>query len=200
MAQDNHALIHIGLNAESRKQSNLDTYQISYYPGNFSGQKIYIEYPAHDKSVQRNALGLEAAIQYEAFLFQGEYKHFDLNIAEHNLDGYYASLSYVFGSFQRQYKKGAFGRINMPNDFSQLKDGTFEIVLRYSTIHAKSSNNTFQDKPINGNTHDMTFGLNWYLTSNIRVMYNYVFANLETQEPNEDINVFSHMLRLQGDF
>ncbi|MCE5252488.1 hypothetical protein LLG96_19985 [bacterium] len=92
------------------------------------------------------------------------------------------SSFYIMGSFflthnSRAYKQanGAFGGAVMTenNYYGNGGYGAWELAVRYSKID-------LTDGEINGGeANDITFGVNWYLNSNARVMLNYIRSDLE---------------------
>ncbi len=72
--------------------------------------------------------------------------------------------------------------------------GAWEVGLRYSHID-------LNDEGISGGEEDnITVGLNWYLNPNVRMMFNYVNADLEDRAgiPDGDADIFQ--TRFQIDF
>ena len=88
--------------------------------------------------------------------------------------GSYITASVFLTGEQRNYDQnlGIFGRTSPKNSFS-LGEGTwgaFELAGRWSYL-------TLNDNVRGGILNNFTFGLNWYLYSNLRLMTNYVIAN-----------------------
>ncbi len=141
-----------------------------------------------------NRFGVEAALVYGAFSLQGEYM--GANVAtpdgsDPSFSGYYAYASYFLTGEHRAYKNstGTFDRVKPKTNFGKGGTGAWEVALRYSGLDLK-------DNPIQGGElEDVTFGLNWYLNPNVRTMFNYVLADLDTVG-NADIV----QLRFQVDF
>ena len=94
-------------------------------------------------------------------------------------DGVYAYASYFLTGENRRYRKsrGAFGPIKPARNFrfgAEEGWGAWEIAARYSRLDLDSAD-------VSGGTlNDVTAGVNWYLNPNVRVMFNYVFADLES--------------------
>lgn len=90
--------------------------------------------------------------------------------------GLYGQVSYFLTGEQRYYRErlGVFGRVRLNDNFS-LRDrtcGALELTARYSYLD-------LDDRAVlGGRLSDLTFGLNWYLQSNLRVMFNYTWARL----------------------
>ena len=91
---------------------------------------------------------------------------------------------YVFGSFfltgeRRPYKtsSGAFDRVKPKKNFDWKGGyGALELAARYSMLD-------LNDEDMNGGElSNFTFGVNWYLNPNVRIMLNYVRAMLDEDD------------------
>lgn len=93
-----------------------------------------------------------------------------------NFSGSYIKGSYFLTGEHRPYKHGKFNRIE-PIDPAIGKDasgnGAWEVAYRFSTID-------LEDGVVQGGELDNhTFGLNWYLSKNLRFMLNYIMSDLD---------------------
>lgn len=140
-------------------------------------------------------VGTEAALVYGPFSMQGEWslaKNDRKNRENFNLPGnsgepsdnvdfraWYAYASYFLTGENRRYKAsyGVFDKIKPRDNFYDKKTGwglgAWELALRYSDIDLEDAS------VIGGEMDDITVGLNWYLNTNTRVMFNYVAVDLE---------------------
>ncbi len=133
---------------------------------------------------------------------QGEYVHAFVNDVDSATFGdedmefraFYVLVSCFLTGEHRPYsmKEGTFGRVRPRRNFGfedGAAPGAWEVGLRYShmDLDNKYSNG--------GELDDITVGLNWYLNPNTRIMFNYVFADVEGVG---DVNIFQ--LRFQVDF
>jgi phosphate-selective porin OprO and OprP len=120
--------------------------------------------------------GLEGAGILGPFSVQGEYSHMHLNrvgtAPSLNFDGYY-----VFGSFfvtgeSRSFRGGTIDRLKpiRPFDPSRGNWGAIEIAARYDKLNLTDHNFS----ALNHDAHAWTAALNWYLTGNVKLMFNYV--------------------------
>ncbi|MDI6758160.1 MAG: porin [Candidatus Omnitrophota bacterium] len=151
------------LQYRSKPESNLAPYFVD--TGVFSAKKA-------------NLYGLETAYIRGPLSFEAEYAGSSVD-RKGNEDVYFQGLyglaSYFFTGETRAYSRstGEFLRVRPKHNFS-LKDktwGAWEAALRYSYLDLDENN-------INGGIlSDVTFGLNWYLNPNMRMMFNYIFAN-----------------------
>jgi phosphate-selective porin OprO/OprP len=141
-----------------------------------------------------NRFGIEVALVHGPFSLQGEYMGANVETpdgSDPSFSGYYASASYFLTGEHRAYKNssGTFDRVKPKTNFGKGGTGAWEVALRYSGLD-------LNDAPIQGGElEDITFGLNWYLNPNVRAMFNYVLADLDTVG-NADIV----QLRFQIDF
>jgi phosphate-selective porin OprO/OprP len=147
--------------------------------------------------VYYNSYGLELAAMRGPLSFEGEY--IATNISRNGgqpdllMGGYYGSLGWFLTGESRTYKakSGSFDRIKPLNNFDWKKGGTgaWEIATRYSTLDLTDEN------VVGGKEKNITFGVNWYLTPQLRIMTNYVMVNTDTNE-----NPHLIQTRIQLDF
>lgn len=122
-------------------------------------------------------VGLEAAFVYGSFSLEGEYIHAFVNRQEGSnlqFNSFYVQGSYIFTGEHRNYdtEVAEFGRITPKRNFGEDGGmGAWEAALRYSYLD-------LNDHDIRGGRlSDVTAGLNWYLNPNVRVSWNYVYAD-----------------------
>jgi len=135
--------------------------------------------------------GLEAAYTVGPFSVQGEYVNASISMKNGKsfVPSYYGYVSYFLtGEHRPRSSKNAFGRVKPIKEFN-FKDkwGAVELAARYSSFDM-----TTVDQ---GKLNNFTLGVNWYLTSYARIMYNYIYSN---NTEFETINM--HMVRFQIDF
>ena len=150
-----------------------------------------------------NRFNPELAIVYGPFSLQTEYTFVDVDLkrsmdSDPEFSGFYVSGSYFLTGEHRKYstKKGTFSRVKPENNYYWGKGlGAIELTARYSELD-------LSDEGIDGGRlQDATFGINWYLNPNTRVMLNYVRANLDRTDldiDNENADLLG--LRFQIDF
>jgi len=120
--------------------------------------------------------GLEGAGVLGPVSVQGEYSHMHLDrfgtAPSLNFDGYY-----VFGSFfvtgeSRSFKGGLIDRLRPIRPFDPTKGnwGAFELAARYDRINLTDHGLSTLDH----DGHSWTAALNWYLTGNVKLMFNYI--------------------------
>ncbi len=131
-------------------------------------------------------VGLEWAATHGPASLQAEWHTARVNLREaeefpHDgsarLEGFYVYASYFLTGEHRTYNRatGVFGRTTPRNNFRADGSGwgAWEVGLRYSELD-------LNDDPIEGgHLRNATVGLNWYLNPNMRLMANYIRADLK---------------------
>lgn len=142
-----------------------------------------------------NLLGLEAAGVLGPVSVQGEYVPTWVDASEAgdpSFQGYYVLATYFLTGESRTYKgaAGTFSRVKPKSNFDGKGGaGAWEVGIRYAALD-------LEDSGIDGGEMwDLTAGVNWYLNPNVRVMVNYVFADLDQVG---EANIFQS--RFQIDF
>lgn len=143
----------------------------------------------------------EAAAVFGPFSVQSEYIQAFVSSEEANdpsFSGYYVYGSFFLTGESRVYKpgSGSFSRVTPNSYFHPTEGGTgaWELALRYASLD-------LNDEAIEGGElSDITFGVNWYLNPNMRVMFNYVYADLEDRADVTDDSANVFQARFQIDF
>lgn len=118
--------------------------------------------------------GLEAAAILGPFSVQSEYINTRLQRAsgssELDFNAWYAYASYFLTGESRSYKAntGTFDRVIPNSTVGQGGIGAWEFGIRYSAADLTDGS------VIGGEQKNLTFGLNWYTTDNIRLSANYI--------------------------
>jgi phosphate-selective porin OprO and OprP len=139
---------------------------------------------------QIQVYGAEAAGNYGPLFFQGEYYWFDVernfivSLPSLKFQGGYAEASYVLTGESHTYNSGnaAYSGVAPANPFSLESGGwgAWEIAARYSTINLNDQLATANG--LAGGRQDIyTLGLNWYVSRNIRFMFNYLHGDISKQ-------------------
>ena len=184
--KENGTLLHLGINYANRPP----TEKLSFRPENHMGEKYVYNFLYPTK---RTDLGFELAANYQSFSVQGEYKKQKFS-KDFDMSGYYAMASYFITGEHRPYKHGAFGRVKPKKDINNGGYGAFELLARVSDMKASHQ---ILCAPLPYKIQNISFGLNWYLTSHARIMYNYVI----TDDGNNILgNLQGHLIRAQIDF
>ncbi len=129
--------------------------------------------------------GFEAAVVYDRFSAQGEYMLVSVNAPDQGdpvYTGWYVQASYWLTGECRHYEKGKgeFGRVKpcrpfFCEDCGLRGGGGLELAARFSTVDLNDGTIDVQG----GDEWDLTVGLNWHLNNNVRVMLNYVHAEID---------------------
>ena len=112
---------------------------------------------------------------------------------------YYGFVSYFITGEHRpySYKSGTFGRVKPQENYGQGGNGAWEVAARYSNFDIDAP---MAVSPLAGTVDDITLGVNWYMNPNARVMFNYVFGDLDSNTDANDGNMNMFMMRFQVDF
>jgi len=185
-----HNLLHLGINAASRPPEEL-----SFRPENHMGDKYVYEFPGAERRLET---GWETALVFNNIYFQGEYKRLNIpNTLDKNyiVSGYYAQVGAFLTGEYKPYKDGAFGRVKPKRPWGKGA-GALEVLFRYSVMDF--SDDIMEDNPGEPpSVINTAFGLNWYLTSHVRIMYNYIITD-DMISPEGKLN--AHLVRIQMDF
>jgi phosphate-selective porin OprO/OprP len=147
-------------------------------------------------------LNPEVAFVWGPLSFQGEYFWTRLDSSGANdpaFQGAYAYGSWFMTGENRPYStsSGKFSRVKPTNNFhptSKGGPGAWEFGVRWSWID-------LNDEQIRGGKeNNITVGVNWYLNPNYRVMFNYIYADVEDRSGAEDGKANIFQTRFQVDF
>lgn len=128
-----------------------------------------------------NVINPEFGMVSGPFSLQGEYFHSFVDFTKDlQFLGFYLYGTYTITGEHRRYNpiRSVFTGIRPHHDFqpSKGKWGAWEVATRLSYLD-------LNDGPIRGGEElNFTAGLNWYLRPNLRVMVNYVRANIKDRE------------------
>jgi len=114
-----------------------------------------------------------------------------------SFSGFYAEAGYFLTGEHRVYKDGLWDRTKPASKV--LQDGglgAWEIVGRYSSLDLNDDNADI----CGGKMDNVTVGLNWYLHSNARLMFNYIMSSVKDSEGDERGTANAFTMRTQIDF
>ncbi len=182
-ADDGRKLVHVGVWGSYRNNSD-DDFRVrqrpeAHLPGRFID--TFDQIGAIDDG---SLFGAEAALVYGPFSAQAEYILQNLNrtmMEDVTFQGFYIYGSYFITGEHRPYKTGAgaFDKVKPKKPFQISRvsgPGAWEVAFRYSHLD-------LDDADVFGGEEDnITVGLNWYLNTNIRIMFNYIHAWVEREE------------------
>lgn len=119
-------------------------------------------------------LGAEAAVVQGPFSVQGEYQRFELSrpvgLSDPAFDGWYLMASWLLTGESRGYSLEE-GRFKAPKPRTLVGQGgwgAWELVARYTDLDLLDAGEG------GGEQRDLTLGVNWYATPNIRFLANWV--------------------------
>lgn len=182
------SVFHLGVavTAEDAPETTNETYRFRARPeSRVTGIRLVDTGDIGNRSnLQR--LAVEAAWQAGPVVFQSEYMSVSTtgngNAPDYDFDGFYAQGSYTIGG-RKSYRGGAFRSAGV---------GAWELALRFSNIN-------LNDGAILGGEEDnITLGLNYYPTENVRLMANYVSVDSERAGVSDDPGIF--LIRTQISF
>ena len=114
-----------------------------------------------------------------------------------SFSGFYVEAGCFLTGEHRIYKGGLWNRTKPDSNF--LEDsglGAWEVVARYSSLNL----NDADAEILGGKMDNVTVGLNWYLHSNARLMFNYVMSSVKDDEDEELRVANAFTMRTQVDF
>ena len=203
--KENNSLVHLGVNYDSRqgKASDKTHFRIENHMGH--------KYELGFDSDKRSDLGFEVATNFGPLSIQGEYKMNSNDVDKdvygqdsYKVNTYYAFVSYFVTGEHRPYKHGTFGRVKPKHDVDNGGFGALELAARYSAVDNsdiyKDYATATAEGGIKGNvykTSNITLGLNWYLNSHARIMYNTVLTDFNGDNGEKQL---THLLRFAVDF
>ncbi len=125
--------------------------------------------------------GLEGVWQYGRISLQGEYigTRFRTRKKVYKFSGWYLQTSCFLTGHKRRYKRkeAVFGRLKVSDKITSGGLGAWEAAVRLS--HA--------DMQKAGSLTTWTLGVNWYMTSHLRTMFEYVAIDTQTEKSSPNI-------------
>ena len=68
--------------------------------------------------------------------------------------------------------------------------GAWEVAVRYSHIDLNDGDT------IGGKEHNITAAVNWYMNPNIRILFNYVYGNIDSSSGDDAFHAFQGRLQV----
>ena len=180
-------LLHLGFAAAFRtpdlakKSARLNQIRFRSRPETHVNRTRFVHTGQIDNVQDYSVFGVELAGSYRSLSFQGEYMITHVNCGNMNdarFEAAYIQLSWLPTGESRPY-------ISSFAEFgSVIPDGNsaaWELAVRYSMLDLNDL-----DKAITGGREDIvTFGLNCYVNSNVRIMLNYAIVNNDENATGE---------------
>ena len=113
------------------------------------------------------------------------------------IDGWSAQVSYFLTGEHRQYSKssGTFSRVKPKKNFREDDGwGAWDLAARYSNLDFRHSVLPDSARRLD----NVTLGLNWYLTPNVKLMWNYIHSEVDGRDTDGDADIA--VMRIQVDF
>lgn len=196
--KDDVNVLHLGVFGQYREMGGRDEVRFRARPEGHVDDTRLIDSGSISNVNGYATYGLEAAWVRGPFSLQGEYVGVNVDREEGssiNMDGFYVYGSAFITGESRNYdaSTGLFGRTRPKNELGSGGIGAWEVAARYSSLD-------LDDEIEMGKEQNITVGLNWYATSHVRFMINYVHADFEGGPGMEDMEANIVQARAQVDF
>jgi phosphate-selective porin OprO and OprP len=174
---DDGMLIHVGASAAYESRRDYNTLRYRDRPEARADDAIRLIDTGNIANVDDTLkAGLELAFLYGPFSMEAEYLMADFSRKtdeEPTFKGYHIQTSYFLTGETRGYRNGVFRGIKPHNPW-----GALEAAARWSSIDLTDSG--FEG----GKQENLTLGLNYYATANIRFMANYIMVDVTDRDPS----------------
>jgi len=184
------ALVHVGGAVVWEETTTTETHALRYRSrpeAHVTNQRLVDVTVPGANSHQK--YGLEAALVMGPFSLQGEYIRVDVDTStdtDPSFSGYYAYASWFLTGESRPFADGKFSRVKT--------DGAWELAVRFSSLDLNDSGFA------GGEQDDVTLGLNYYHSPNLRFMVNYVMASADPSSAGIEDEPDILQARAQVDF
>ncbi len=142
--------------------------------------------------------GLEAGANWKNWYLQAESFRFGVNrtaataaLPDPTFDGFYVQGSWILTGETRRYDV-ATGAFQAPRPFVPFSSagglGAWELALRYSRLdldfHSGAAGTGATADAVRGGIQDIwTFGVNWYINTNVKLMLNWLHIDVDRLNP-----------------
>lgn len=187
-------VLHLGVGFDHRNLDTGDTRRISTGPEASLGPTLVSTGTISDPDTT-TSYNLETAYSSGPFLAQAQFMSTELDRTSGQsltFDGYYLQAGWIITGERYRYGDAA-GVFRGPRP--KGKWGAFEIAARVSNLDLSEAGAAGS-----GEANDATLGFNWYIGRNVRLMANYVHAELDAVDPLLDRNADIAQARIQFDF
>lgn len=176
-------MLHLGVSAAYEDLGDLEQMRLRERPEARPNNGTRVIDTGTIEGVESNIrFGFESAYQAGPFSAEAEYLYTELDRnsgSNPEFSGFHLQASYVLTGESRSYSGGKFGSVK-PSSSS----GAWEVAARFSTADLNDSG------IIGGEMDNVTLGLNYYLTPNLRFMANLIHADVDQGRfGDEDINI-----------
>ena len=175
MNESGESYVHVGGSASFRNASD-ETYRVSSRPETHVGP-LFVDTGALADTDTVDLYGLEAAGVFGSFQVVGEMINASTSgkngAADYDFSAQSIYASYFLTGETRPYETAGarFDRVKVKKNFGAEGMGAWEVALRYSKLDLNDGSLE------GGELTDWTFGLNWYLNPNTRIMFDVIRAD-----------------------
>lgn len=205
-ANEGRQVLHLGV-AVSHRDPDGD-YRFAAHPGSHLANRHLDTGNVPADNV--NLRAAEAAVVLGPFSLQGEWVRADASflqedrdltlldldrfftLEDRHFDGHYVQAGYILTGEHRVYDRtlAAFGGVE-PRHNVGLRGGglgAWELAARYEVLDLDDFD--VRSGVIGGRAHGLTLGVNWYMTPNARLMFNYVRNDIRQFAYEGDMDIF----------
>ena len=173
-------LIHIGAAGMWRKPDSpeygdpMNSVRFRQRPETHVSRKKFLDTDYIEHTTDYKLLGFEVATKYGPFSLQSEYIKAlvsrEAGYENASFDGFYVYGTWIVTGETRPWnaREAEFTQIRPSNSY-----GALEVAMRYSTVNL----NDFNADITGGQGENVTFGVNWYVNTNVKFMLNYILVN-----------------------
>ena len=172
LEKDQH--LHLGASLSYRETGSIDAISFSERPESHVTNIREVNTGSFNVDSNLSTVA-EVAYTYDRASLQGEYYYVDIDrdgSASPDLDfsGYYVEGSWFLTDDMRNYSgnKGAYGKVKPHSIVGKGGMGAWQLAVRFSSVDLTDNDIT------GGEAENLSLGLNWYATNNIRMAANYV--------------------------
>lgn len=181
---DGGNVIHLGLSAAVEDLGTNGSVRLRERPESRPANGVRVIDTGTINNVSSTAkFGLELAYQAGPFSAEAEYLNVNLDragVSSPSFGGYHVQASYVLTGESRSYSGGVFGGISPSGS-----KGAWELAARYSSADLDDSG------IVGGGMDNITLGVNYYVSSNLRFMGNLIFSDVtDGRFGDENVNIF----------
>lgn len=152
-----------------------------------TANKVKVEYNSGLIGDEMEAWNFEAAANMGPVHLMAEY--FDGEVSgpsgtpDMEADGYYFQAGWIVTGESRSYKNGiaAFDKVKPKGP-----GGAWEVFARFDSLDVTGGDNSPLLDVTGEEGETLTFGVNWYVNSSVKIALNYVHAETDTQLNGED--------------
>jgi len=189
-------LVHLGFSANYRDTRTLKSIKYNQQPETHIAKVNFVDTGKIEQSQNTQKLGMEIASINGPWSLQAEYimNYVTRSSNSLNFNGWYAHAGYFFTGESQAFEQGLFTAVTPNTSVENGGIGAWQLGLRLSGID-------LTDRDIHGGEmNNLTIGLNWYPTNDIRVSANYINVLKVDGGPQDGIEPDIFQIRFQWEF